>query len=296
MSITIEQRTARKKFIGSSDAAAIMGVDPFRSASDVWIEKTGRADGFEGNEATDRGNLLEPVILDWAQRRLPNFNRGVMRSEGYLAANFDGITGGPDEIMAGDALIVEAKSSNGHNADEWGEPETDQVPDRVIVQTHHAMYVAGESYRIAYVPVLMAVPFKGFEWRMYIVRRNDDLANAVARQGTEFWINHVLADVPPDDFRPSIEVLKRVRRQPNKTVPVDSELADRLVLARAACKRSDDEKAEAERALLAVLLDAEQGDCGNGRLVTYLPTTRKGYTVEETTYRTLRIKTNKEKP
>ncbi len=285
MSITLEQREARKQFVGSSDAAAILDCDPFRSASDVWLEKTGRAESFDGNEATERGNLLEPVILDWAQQKLPPFDRGVMRSCGHLAANFDGLGESTNE-----PFIVEGKTSNGHNADEWGEPETDQVPDRVIVQTHHAMAVAGPLYRIAFVPVLMAVPFKGFEWRMYIVRRNDELAQAIADAGEKFWTDHVLADVAPTDFRPSIEVLKRVRREPNKTVPVDSELADRLVIARGACKRADEEKDEAERALLAVLLDAEQGDCGNGKLVTYLPTTRKGYTVKDTTYRTLRVK------
>ncbi len=38
------------------------------------------------------------------------------------------------------------------------------------------------------------------------------------------------------------------------------------------------------------LADAEGGDLGDGRLVTYLPTTRKGFEVKETTFRTLRVK------
>lgn len=290
--ITAEQRTARQKYVGSSDAAAIMGCDPFRSAADVWLEKTGRADGFDGNDATDRGNLLEPVILDWAAQQLPPFSRGGMLSSGHRAANFDGLS----SPVVDEPFIVEAKSSNGHNADEWGEPGTDQVPDRVLIQTHHAMHVIPSTlYRIAYVPVLMAVPFKGFEFRMYVVRRNDELAAAIASAGEQFWTNHVLADVPPDNFRPSIEVLKRVKRVPNKTVPLESELADRLVAVRAACKRAEDEKKKVEREILTALMDADGGDPGDGRLVTYLPTNRKGYTVEATTYRTLRVKPAKEK-
>ncbi len=289
MSITIEQREARKCYIGSSDAPAIMGVDPYRSASDVYLEKIGDAEGFEGNEHTDRGNRLEPVLLDWAAEQLGGVEilRGHMLSwpGEVLCANLDGL------IVVDDRReIVEAKTVA--NSGEWGAEGTDEVPERVIVQTHHAMYMA--DAKVAWVPVLMP-GFRSLDFKLYRVFRNDDLAEAVASAGREFMHNHVRPRVPPADFRPSLEILKRVRREPKKIVPLAVELADRLVVARAACKQAEGEKAEAERSILTALADAEGGDLGDGRMVTYLPSKRRGYTVEETTYRTIRVKTPKEK-
>lgn len=282
--LTPEQRQLRKKYIGSSDAPAILGVDPYRSASDVYLEKTGQAEDFAGNDATDRGNLLEPVLLTWAAREL-----GILLSRDVF------VTSGTDDLLCANLdawgiqdqqkIIVEAKSSN--DPAQWGDEGTDEVPEKVIVQTHHAMYVSGA--RIAYVPVILP-GFRSFDFRMYKVDRNEDLAQAIAHAGREFMRQHVQLRVPPSDFRPSIEVLKRMRREPSKTVPITPELADRLVLARAACKLAEEDKEEVERVILATLMDAEAGDPGDGRILTYLPSTRKAYTVKETTFRTLRVK------
>lgn len=276
--LTPEQSIARRKYIGSSDAPALMGVDPYRSASDVYLEKTGIAEGFAGNEHTERGNLLEPVVLTWAARQLSGFiERDVMFSGGHLCVNLDAHC--PNEFS------VEAKTAT--NADEWGEQGTDQVPERVIIQCHHGFAITG--YRLAYVPVLLPV-FGRFEFRMYRVERDDALASAVAEHGERFWREHVQARVPPADFRPSLEVLRRVRRVPEKVVPIPGEFVDKFVAARAARYQAEDAEDAARRDLLAVLDDAEGGQCEDGRLVTYLETKRKGYVVEDTSFRTLRVK------
>ncbi|MCI0719887.1 MAG: YqaJ viral recombinase family protein, partial [Acidobacteria bacterium] len=54
----------RRKGIGSSDAAAILGVHPYKSAYTVWAEKTGLIveDTEQIGEAALWGNVLEPVI------------------------------------------------------------------------------------------------------------------------------------------------------------------------------------------------------------------------------------------
>lgn len=292
--ITQEQRQLRQQYIGSSDAAAVCGIDPHRSAADVWMEKTGQAEPFEGNEHTERGNLLEPVVLDWAEKEIGvGFSRDHMKVAecGLLAANFDGIHRDPLSLLSRlNPFVVEAKTTV--NAEEWGEAGTDQVPERVIVQVHHQLYVAGQEYRIGYVPVLMP-GFKSFDFRMYRVERDDDLAEAIAAKGREFMEKYVRLGIRPDDFRPSIEVLKRVRRQPNKTVEVPDDLVDQLVVARAAKSLAEKDVKDAEAALLAALGDAEAGSYAKGT-VTYMETKRRGYTVEDTTYRTLRVKPAKE--
>jgi putative phage-type endonuclease len=48
--------------IGASSAAAAVGVSDHRTRLDAWLEATGRIAGFEGNERTRWGQVLEPVI------------------------------------------------------------------------------------------------------------------------------------------------------------------------------------------------------------------------------------------
>ena len=58
---TSEWLSWRRQGIGGSDAPVVMGVSPFKTPLELWREKTGQENGFEGNWATRRGNELEPV-------------------------------------------------------------------------------------------------------------------------------------------------------------------------------------------------------------------------------------------
>lgn len=44
--ITESERELRTRYIGSSDAAAVCGLNPYRSAYDCWLEKTHRVEPF----------------------------------------------------------------------------------------------------------------------------------------------------------------------------------------------------------------------------------------------------------
>jgi len=55
----------RKNTVGSSDIPTLLGLNAQYGSTPytLWLEKTGRKPGFEGNERTEWGNRLEPVIL-----------------------------------------------------------------------------------------------------------------------------------------------------------------------------------------------------------------------------------------
>ena len=55
----------RSKTIGASEIGAILGVNPYMTPADVWMVKTLRKPEFAGNEATERGLILEPAIAIW---------------------------------------------------------------------------------------------------------------------------------------------------------------------------------------------------------------------------------------
>lgn len=283
--ITELQKVQRQGKLGSSSAAAAMGLDPYRSPADVYLELTGMADGFDGNDATERGNLLEPVIVKWAEQQIgKRFESDVMSIDvtGLLCWNADAV------FRDDNGAIVEGMEAKSTVLDDGlGEEGTDQIKEQWLVQVMQGFALV-PTLRMMWVPVLLP-GFKRFDFRMYRVERNDELAGIVQAKGLGFMRDHVIPRVPPTDFRPSLEVLKRVRREPNKIVPISGELLDKYIVINAAKKQAVEDSELAQAELIASLDDAEAGETDDGRKVTYMTTKRKGYTVEPTEYRSLRF-------
>lgn len=285
--LTEDQRKGRMKGLGSSDMPAIFGEDPFRSSWDVWAEKTGLVKGFEGNDATRRGNYLEAGILDFAEETLQQpIERNVTLLDpdgGPLAANLDGL------CRAMDANI-EAKSVAGEiDPDEWGPEWTDIIPNRVIIQTHVAMICGKLS--ISYIPVVLPV-FKRFEFRMYVVKFIPELAAEIRRRAAHFWNEHVLKNIPPEDVIGSLEVLKKIRRESGVTATVEDSLVVDWEAAKADERAAKDRKEAAEAGILSTMepINADAAVTTTGRKLTYneVASTRIE-TYDRKAYRVLRL-------
>jgi predicted phage-related endonuclease len=237
-------------------------VSPWSNAYDVFLEKTADLAAVPEREAIAIGNDFEEPLLRWAAAQLGleiQMNVEVVEpgANPIFAANLDAM------VPAG-RLGLEAKTGTGS---EYGREGTDEVPERVIVQVQHQCFVG--ELDLVWVPVLIA-RFDRLERVMYRVKRNDDLIKVVVERGREFWQNHVLPRVPPSDLLPSLGVLRRLRRVPEKVVSVDAGLVEAWRAARAA--RLEDEKAEAAAAaeLIAALGDAEGAEFGDPKkIVTY---------------------------
>ena len=284
--ITEQQRTTRKRFIGSSDAAAILGMDPYRTAYDVWLEKTGKVDGFEGNAATEAGNLLERACLDWVAPQLSPFDRDVMEFSGDLIANFDGLSIAKIFTVECKTTGIVGPANAGYG--DVTEGPCVEIPDANVIQVHHQMIVAGPCCDIAYVPVLIG----GRGFRLYTVPRLRDFAEVVWESGTRFMERHVKTDTPPPDSKPSLEVLKRMRREPEKVISIPDSIAYAWLNARDARLAAEKAEKAIEADLLTAINDAEAGDFSGGR-ITYFEQTRKAYAVKESTFRVLRTKKTK---
>ncbi len=55
----------RKNGIGSSDIATIMGANPYQTPYQLWEEKCGIKDAFDGNRFTQHGELCEPHAREY---------------------------------------------------------------------------------------------------------------------------------------------------------------------------------------------------------------------------------------
>ena len=263
MPITPEQLERRKNFLGSSDMAAVLGLDPFRSAYDIWLSKTKEFEQEQSNVAhLTLGNEFEPIILARAEKLLgkikPNVTCAPNDKTLPFESNVDGIA------LEKDNCPVEAKSSGVFwpVLEVWGEPGTDQVPHRVDIQCHVHMICTGKD--LCYVPVLLW----GLKSALYEVPYDKEIGARIIEKGKDFWQNKVLANIPPDDSIPSLDIIRRVRREPDKVVDLESDLVTDWIFARDARLVAEKTETAAKALLIAGLGDAEGGRC-NGGLVTF---------------------------
>ncbi len=178
MGITAFQRQQRRHHLGSSDVATLFGLNPFQSQYDMWLEKTGQLEPDQSKkECLDTGNEFEPIILRRAQMVLGPLKRNQYRSAKRLGlplgANIDALA------LEHGGRPVEAKTSGlfWPVKEVWGEEGTDQVPDRVSVQSHVHMITTDTD--LCYVPAL----FWGLRFSMYEVPRDEAMVTMMSGIG-----------------------------------------------------------------------------------------------------------------
>ena len=281
MPITEEQREQRKTRLGSSDIAALLGVDHFSTAYDVYLEKTGKLEPEKKDvkKYLEAGNIFEGGVLDEAERLLGRLDRGIDNQGLTVMADLPVPVGSIIDARVlepsnGDASVgdpVEAKTAGlfGPLVEEWGEDGTDEVPDRIIIQDHVHMLCTGA--KVCHTPTFLG----GRGFVMFRVKRDEEVIETIKKAAIEFWNEHVLADVEPKGVLPNIELIARIRREPESIVDVPDELVQTWLDTTA--ERLAAEKADkaAKKELLAALGIAEAGKCSLG-LATYLSQSRSG--------------------
>lgn len=264
MAITEQQKQERRLYIGSSDAPAIVGVDPFRDRMDVYWEKVLETVPEPEHRRFEVGNAMESSVLSWAARKLgveiqPDVR--VIHDDGIRAANLDAIVVGRREAM-------EAKTTA--HTHHWGAEMTAEIPDRVLVQTLHQMAVA--DLERVWVPVLLGGGMT-LELRLYVVERDDAAIDELTAKEMQFWRDHVVAGMPPDlDSVPPLQLLKRRRREAGASVDLDQSaraVVEAYERARLRVREAERERDEAQRLLLDLLGDAECGLLPDGGRVSF---------------------------
>lgn len=196
----------RKKGIGGSDSAAVLGLSKWKSPYQVWCDKK----GYNPLESSDNASLfwgrtLEPVIR---QHYSDITGYSVAETEIYFMPNHDYIFATVDGLVIEDPdRILEIKTSR--TAEGWGEPETDQIPVEYLCQCQHYMMVYNRH--ITDVAVLIG----GSDFRIYHVEASTEVQNHLLREYAEFW-ELVKNDTPPEprsfddviDFQNNIITLK----------------------------------------------------------------------------------------
>ncbi len=184
----------RKQGIGSSDAAAAVGLSPYKSQLELWLEKTGRDAGLPKTDPQDEaspaywGNILEPIVAShYCKRtghRVRRMNAVLQHPDpqlGWMLANID-----REVIGAGDVQILECKTAGINGARQWKEG----VPEYVQLQVMHQLAVTGKQ--AADVAVLLG----GQQLEIHRIVRDEALIAQLIELEMRFW-HFVVTDTPP---------------------------------------------------------------------------------------------------
>lgn len=261
----------RRTGISGTDVSAILGINPWASALDVWLDKLGKAEPKETNMAMRMGNLLEPVVAQlyaedtgWILSE-PGFMRHQSRNwhigtPDRLAENGDGIG----------QILIEIKTARSDR--DWGEPGTDQIPRHYLTQV--AWYLALTELQVAHVAVLIGAS----DYRRYEIARDLDLEAVLVERCEAFWRSNVLGgQMPALDGSDSAAryVAQRFPKNVNPlrpATPEELDLARRLAAARAATAAAEREHTEVENLLKAAIGEAEGLDLGDLGKITWKAT------------------------
>lgn len=216
----------RKRGIGGSDVAAVMGLSPWKSPLEVWLEKTNRADSpdLSGKESVAMGTELEGDVLEMYRRRHPDSRVQrvnaicVDRERPWAQASLDGIVRDP-ELGWG---VLEIKT--GSRESEWA----DGVPLHYLTQVTHYLSVTG--YKFADVAAL--VGDFGLHYHEYRVMRDEDDLKAVVVAVDTFWADCVEKDEMPP-YVSSLEsegkaLSELYKRSDEEMTPDDSARTEKL--------------------------------------------------------------------
>ena len=308
MQLALEKREAatedRTKFIGGSDIAAILGISPWRTAVDVWLEKRGELEesfDAEREKRLKRGHRLEPIVIEMFQEERTVFIaernlRFVHPRYPFLAAQID------FEYSEGDGLCNgEAKTVDPRHAYDWGPDGSQEVPAHYAAQVMFGLAVTGRAR--ATIAALI-----GDDLRCYTFERDAELCGELVRRAVEFWNNHVLAGIAPaiqtkEDASRLVRKFAGLSFEATEALAAETAYLRTLKAEMAALKeKCDAAEVEIQRQIVAAAeVHGAQGEAADkftvlhegSPILTWNLQKRKGYTVEPCEFRVLRLKGEK---
>jgi len=191
----------RKKGIGGSDSAAIVGLDRYRSAFDVYAEKIGLKPEQPDNEAMRQGRDLEQYV---AERFMEATGKKVRRRNAMLQhPEYPFMLANIDRWVVGENAGLECKTTSVLNRAKFNQGE---FPPNYYVQCMHYMAVTGADRWYLAVLVLN----KSFH--VFTIERDEAEIQALIAAEKDFWENHVMKQIPPapDGSEATSEVIKQL--------------------------------------------------------------------------------------
>lgn len=281
-----EQLKTRMTAIGGDDAPAICGKHPFRTAYEVAMRLS---EGYTPPDIGDKdiilfGNEMEPVLANIYARR----NKVEVYEETgithrhpkypFLIAHID------RRLKDDPTRALECKNVGAFVHERWGDPGTDQVPERVILQVHHYMLVVPE---IVVFDVANCVG--GNRYNQYTVVRDQTLIDALLDIELKFIGDVKAGNLPQPDWahKTTGDLLKKINNQIEGTIENKPELdhwTQVYLEAHAKEQEYKDLTASLKNHIVHIVGNAGVAMLSDGTRWERKKISKVGYTVEPTSY------------
>jgi putative phage-type endonuclease len=167
----------RKGYIGGSDAGAVLGLNPYKSAYTLWAEKTGKIPEFEGNTITRVGSYLEDLVATMftedTGKKVRRKNR-ILVNDDYPWACAD-----VDRLIVGEDALLEIKTTNSPVA--MKKFKNGEYPESWYCQMTH--YLAVTGLKKAYLAVLSECR----NFHVFELERDEEEIEALMNSEKAFW-------------------------------------------------------------------------------------------------------------
>lgn len=190
---SVEWLTLRRQGLGASEVPAILGLDPYKTPFQLWLEKTGQLPVVASDSPQSRvGRFAESMIAslyeDTTGESVITVDPVQHDTLPFLFASAD------RAVIGGEALVpsrlVEIKNRGGLPKG-WGESGTQEIPESVYIQTA----IQSACYKIPRVDV--AALLGGNDFRVYPLEIPDWLAQDLLEQVDYWWAEHVVKGIEP---------------------------------------------------------------------------------------------------
>ena len=261
--------------VGGSDVAAIVGVSPWKTATLLWLEKTGRSEQDDISERpyVQFGNVMEPLVGKWyaeqhpdrTVRRVNAICKSVARPWAQASLDY--------EVKDGDRWgVLEIKTARSKK--DW----QDGVPTYYLTQVTHYMSVTSRTFAD------VAVFFRDTcEYGCYRVEYDQEDGALVDAAVDDFWLNYVEKDVMPKVVGTDGEVTALTSYYGSKNdelLTVDDPSVDELISEyKDAAEREKSAKADKTKASakLMELIGGYKGIKTSVAKVTWVRTNREAF-------------------
>lgn len=202
----------RKKGIGGSDAATILGLNPHKTTIDLWEEKTGKKEAEDISDkpyvkyGTQAEDLLRQLFaLDYPQYEVTHEENAIIKHPKYpfLFASLDGKLVNKE---TGELGILEIKTTNilqSMQKEKWNS----RIPDNYYCQVLHYLNVTGFGFVVVKAQLKYQIDSQvKLETRHYFIDRaevEEDI-KLLQEKEIEFWTKYVEKDIRPPLVLPSI--------------------------------------------------------------------------------------------
>ena len=204
--------------IGGSEAAAVIGANPWKPPIEVFMEKMKLSESNFDNEKMYWGTILEPIVAKeftlrtkLKVKKYPFLVRSIKYP--WMIADFDYIGSSGKK-----KFLLEIKTTSEYMKDTWLDQE--ELPPIVKCQVHHYMIVG--DFKQAYVCVLIG----GQKFYMVKVEREKQFEKELIAEEKLFWEKVVSQTLPDPDNTPEFGralslYYKDTKKEPEIILPED---------------------------------------------------------------------------